>query len=231
MRRTAFLRASQILNLATTAFVPTTNTEGYKNGVNSLFFADRAVKMTNVNIAGSSFTCTPTVLTCKHLSAAAAVRLVSDKADCVPMARVLVFGNCSVSLLRSRRVVFHCTGDVNREQRHELALKRGDVLTVLSGCDLLRDWTSVERTWLSVANEDLEYIAEEMLLELSTSARTTTATGNDMHASDDGNSAVSDHNASNRKPVNSGTCIMATVWDKPLAVVPQPPTSMHFSAH
>ncbi|ORC91454.1 uncharacterized protein TM35_000064590 [Trypanosoma theileri] len=210
MRRTTALWLSQKLDIITSRNPPI--------AAGSLFFADRAVKVTRATIPGSSFICTPALLACRCPDASAKVSLATEEKIGAPVAKVQLSGMCAVSLFRSQRLAFHCAGEPGRTQRHELGLQEGDMIALLGGSDLLSDWRSVERTLSSVAHEDLEYIAEELLLVLGRNTRRVTA------------------NSSNNKELNSwdeegrgnGICVMAAVHNRPSGGLPQPPTSMEF---
>ncbi|RNE99352.1 hypothetical protein TraAM80_08239 [Trypanosoma rangeli] len=222
MRRTTAHWVPRLLSAATTKYAapPSFNGDNVGDGADSrrgagLFFADRAVKVTRLTSPGLSFSCTPSILSCEAPDATAAVRLVKEEPGQVPAAKIQLAGLCAVSLFRSHRIVLYCTGEVDRVQHHEVGLRSGDVLVVLRGCDRMRDWSSVERTLRSVAGEDPEYIAEEVLLRLASDAH------HGPHAS-----------ASNEVPatgVPNGVCIMTVVRHRPSARLPQPPFHLHCS--
>nr|CCC95554.1 unnamed protein product [Trypanosoma congolense IL3000] len=174
--------------------------------VSSLCFADRAVKMTHATLPGCSFVCTPALLACSCPGASAAVRLSPAGVTRPPLVRMNLLGQCAISLFRSQELAFHCAGEEGRAQMHELALKQGDVIALLSGSDLERDWGSVQRTLKSVAYADLEYMAEEMLLELGGGANCV-----------EGNAC--------KGPSNS-TCVMTVVQERPSGLLPQPPSCL-----
>ncbi|KEG11671.1 hypothetical protein DQ04_02381060 [Trypanosoma grayi] len=209
MRRSTILWALQQLKKAPAA-------SATKLG-GGLLFADRAVKMTHANALGCSFICTPAVLACRCPHASTAVRLATDETGVAPVAQVQLRGMCAVSLFRSQRLAFHCAGEAGILQTHEIGLRCGDVLALLGGCDLLRDWRSVDRILRSVAHEDLEYITEELLLELGTNARVEGDTNSNNSDTDDDSGGNS-------------TCVMTVVRNKPSGMLPQPPASLQCSA-
>ncbi|EAN79929.1 uncharacterized protein TEOVI_000184700 [Trypanosoma equiperdum] len=174
--------------------------------LDGLYFADRAVKMTHAAHRGCSFVCTPALLACTCPGTSVAVRLTPLSTGRPPLARMELLGQCAVSLFRAQRLAFHCAGEEGRAQMHELTLKRGDVIAVLGGCELDRDWGSVERTLKSVAHADLEYMAEEMLLELGRGTRRT--------------------GGGNGEVVSNSTCVMTVVQDRPSGLLPQPPSCL-----
>ncbi|EAN89725.1 hypothetical protein C3747_17g572 [Trypanosoma cruzi] len=244
MRRTTAFLTSQLLSLATTKIASTASEGTSFGGPNisrggGLFFADRAVKMTRLTTPGFSLICKPSILSCESPDATAAVRLITEEPGKGPSARIQLVGMCTVSFFRSHRIVFHCTGEQGRVQRHEIGLKNGDVLAVLRGCDLMRDWKSVERTLRSVAGEDPEYMAEEILLKLASDARATT-NGNALNNA--GSSVIDDDDNINTnasvdgKEVSTsdssmpnGICIMTVVRNRPSEELPQPPSYLNWS--
>ncbi|KAG8345282.1 hypothetical protein ERJ75_001366400 [Trypanosoma vivax] len=170
--------------------------------INGLTFADRAVKVTRPRHSGCSFVCTPGLLACRFMDSSVAMRIKQQGFRRTPLANMQLRGHCSVSLFRTQRLAFHCSGDESRVQVHELNLKYGDIVVLLGGQDLQRDWVSVQRTLSRVMHADLEYIAEEMLIELGARSR-------------------------NQGESNS-ICVMATVSEQPSGLVPEPPLSMEW---
>ncbi|KAH9598272.1 hypothetical protein LSM04_009297 [Trypanosoma melophagium] len=211
MRRTATLWLSQKLDII--------NSRNPPIAAGSLFFADRAVKVTRATIPGSSFVCTPALLACRCPDASAKVSLATYGNVGTPVAKVQLRGMCAISLFRSQKLAFHCAGEPGRTQRHEFGLKNGDIIALLGGSDLLKDWRSVERTLSSVALEDLEYMAEELLLELGRNTRRVSANS----------SSNKEINGGEEEGKGNGICVMTTVHDRPSGALLQPPTSMEFS--
>ncbi|RNF07164.1 uncharacterized protein Tco025E_07431 [Trypanosoma conorhini] len=236
MRRTTALWAARLLSLAAASASAraSPNSSSSSSGISGaeadvsrgagLFFADRAVKLTRPSSPGLSLSCTPSILSCDAPDAAATVRLATAEPGQVPLAKIQLAGACAVSLLRSNRIAFHCSGEAGRVQRHEVGLKTGDILAVLRGCDRMRGWDSLERTLRSVAGEDLEYTAEEVLLRLASDAR---AAGGDC--SDVLSTGVAAAAAAAGNGAPNGVCIMAVVRHCPSARLPQPPFHLQCS--
>lgn len=151
----------------------------------ALHSADRAVKTTS---SDPHFLCHGSVLACQSPTANAAIMIAamgsggggsgsgngiaaaspaSSRAD----ARLRLQGTWVLAVFRQRHLVLQCFG-TREVQSRELSLRAGDVFSILCGAvaaevELLRTQRAVEQLQRAGRyREDLEYMAEEMLLAL-----------------------------------------------------------------
>lgn len=139
----------------------------------ALFFANRAVKSTCEH---PQFVCLPNALVCQSPRSSAAIVLSAEGGEgCagLPMrARVHLDGACAVGVYRNQRIALQCLGD-GATQTHELQLRPNDLFVVLSGVSRDVDIAGLFRATadgLRTHGTDVEYVAEDLILSLPSSA-------------------------------------------------------------
>ncbi|KAG5490261.1 hypothetical protein JKF63_00381 [Porcisia hertigi] len=131
-----------------------------------LYFADRAVKST---AADPCFVCIDNAMTCQTTDSNAAVVLrsfMTKDRELFQYSRTRFQGMSAVLVFRRNHLVFQGIGD-SSVQTFEMSLNHSDIFALLSGIHSHVDvpgWArAVEK---ALAEGDVEYVAEEMLLQL-----------------------------------------------------------------
>jgi hypothetical protein len=131
-----------------------------------LYFADRAVKSTS---SDPNFVCLDNAMACQSpdSNAAVVVRSSTQKDSGILQSGCMRFqGGGAAFVFRRNRLLFQGIGDA-AVQTHELSLRHNDIFALVSGMhprENIDAWVrAVEE---ALAEGDVEYVAEEMLLQL-----------------------------------------------------------------
>lgn len=131
-----------------------------------LYFADRAVKSTSQT---PNFVCLDNAMACQSPGANAAVVVRSSALKghgLLQTGCMRVHGGGAAFVFRRNRLLFQGIGDA-AVQTHELSLRHNDIFALVSGMHRRENvdaWVrAVEK---AIAEGDVEYVAEEMLLQL-----------------------------------------------------------------
>lgn len=137
-----------------------------KHAPGRLYFADRAVKSTSQE---PNFVCLDTAMACQSSdsNAAVVVRSHAPAGQAPFQTGCMRFqGGSAVFVFRRNHLVFQGIGDA-AVQTHEVSLRHNDTFALLSGLhpqENIAAW--VRAMEKAIAEGDVEYVAEEMLLQL-----------------------------------------------------------------
>ncbi|KPI85672.1 hypothetical protein ABL78_5252 [Leptomonas seymouri] len=131
-----------------------------------LYFADRAVKSTSQE---PNFVCLDNAMACKSVgsNAAVVVRSCAPKGQRLFQTGCMRFqGGCAAYVFRCNRLLFQGIGDAT-VQTHEVSLRHNDIFALVSGMHPQENTEAwVHAVEAALVEGDVEYVAEEMLLQL-----------------------------------------------------------------